>query len=167
MGATDPDSLLHHLLALPRETEWVEFKVNHTAPEDIGEYISALSNAAALYDQEAAYIVWGVGDASHEVEGTAFRPHAQKIGNEDLEPWLCRLLEPRVHFKIHEFFVNSKKIVIFEIQPCAHTPVLWKTERFIRVGSYRRSCVTIRRKSGSCGPGHRERPLKRASRRSG
>ena len=30
-------SLIHELCKLPQETEWVEFKVNNWAPEDIGE----------------------------------------------------------------------------------------------------------------------------------
>jgi len=41
-------SLVRELCALPRETEWVEFKVNYAEPRDIGEYISALANAAAV-----------------------------------------------------------------------------------------------------------------------
>jgi hypothetical protein len=31
-------SLLPELCALPRETEWVEFKVNEAEPQAIGEY---------------------------------------------------------------------------------------------------------------------------------
>lgn len=30
------------------ETEWLEFKSNYVSNQDIGEYISALSNGAAL-----------------------------------------------------------------------------------------------------------------------
>ena len=37
------------LLFLPKETEWVEFKLNQSDPQEIGEYISALSNSAALH----------------------------------------------------------------------------------------------------------------------
>ncbi|MGV8073426.1 MAG: helix-turn-helix domain-containing protein [Syntrophobacteraceae bacterium] len=44
--------LLRELQALPTEIEWVEFKRDWTKPEDIGEYISALSNAAALHRKE-------------------------------------------------------------------------------------------------------------------
>jgi len=29
---------------LPKECEWAEFKVNNSKPQEIGEYISALSN---------------------------------------------------------------------------------------------------------------------------
>jgi len=38
--------LINDLINLPRETEVVEFKQNHSKPEDIGEYISALANSA-------------------------------------------------------------------------------------------------------------------------
>jgi hypothetical protein len=44
-------SLVRDLRTLPRETEWVEFKVNNSNPIEIGEYISALANAAALLDK--------------------------------------------------------------------------------------------------------------------
>ncbi len=138
MIVSKPDVLLRSLLALPRETEWVEFKVNDHEPEEIGEYISALSNSAALHDEKAAYIAWGVEDATHTVVGTSFKPRSQKIGNEDLEPWLSRQLHPGVHFTIHEFAVGPRNIVIFEIQPCAHTPVRWKDHAYIRVGSYKK-----------------------------
>lgn len=40
--------VVQELLKLPRETEWVEFKVNNANPEDIGECRSALPNSAAL-----------------------------------------------------------------------------------------------------------------------
>ncbi len=41
-------NIVRELLALPDETEWVEFKHNFAEPQSIGEYISALANSAAL-----------------------------------------------------------------------------------------------------------------------
>ena len=35
------NSLLEELVKLPKETEWVEFKLNFHSPEEIGERISA------------------------------------------------------------------------------------------------------------------------------
>jgi len=64
------DHLLKSLLALPTETEWVEFKHNNDAPEEIGEYISALANSAALLGRDAGYIVWGLEDVTKRVVGT-------------------------------------------------------------------------------------------------
>ena len=40
--------LMRELCKLPRETEWVEFKDSNDDPEEIGEYLSALANSAAL-----------------------------------------------------------------------------------------------------------------------
>lgn len=134
----NPIDVLRRLLALPRETEWVEFKLNDSAPEDIGEYISALSNSAALHEEKAAYLVWGVENTTRRISGTEFRPRERKIGNEDLEPWLARHLHPGVHFRIHEFEFDSKPVVLCAIEPCTHTPVRWKDHEFIRVGSYKK-----------------------------
>ena len=138
MTASNPDALLRTLIAMPRETEWVEFKVNDSEPEEIGEYLSALANSAALHNEKAAYMVWGIEDSSNAVVGTSFRPRSQKIGNEDLEPWLTRQLRPGLHFTIHEFPVGSKNMVLLEIQPAGHTPVRWKDHAYIRVGSYKK-----------------------------
>jgi predicted HTH transcriptional regulator len=55
-------SVVRSLLAQSRETEWLEFKLNDGREEKIGEYLSALSNSAALHEREAGYIVWGVED---------------------------------------------------------------------------------------------------------
>ena len=56
-------SLVRELVKLPNETEWVEFKCNNKQPQMIGEYISALSNSAALcerpkYDDGRVEVEW-------------------------------------------------------------------------------------------------------------
>ena len=43
--------LVEELVKLSVETEWVEFKHNRADPEEIGEYISALANSAALVNK--------------------------------------------------------------------------------------------------------------------
>ena len=86
--------LITELRKLPAETSWVEFKENDCNPEEIGEYISSLSNTAALNDKTNAYIVWGIEDGTHRVVGTEFKPGRAKKGNENLENWLTRLSTP-------------------------------------------------------------------------
>jgi ATP-dependent DNA helicase RecG len=111
MTSAELHAKLTGLLALPNETEWVEHKLNNAEPREIGEYLSALSNSAALHRQPYGYILWGVEDGTHAVKGTTFKPHRQKgAGNEDLEPWLARLLSPRIDFKIYE--LNKAKVCI-------------------------------------------------------
>lgn len=130
-------SLLAELCKLPVETSWVEFKENNANPQDIGEYLSALSNAAALQGQANGYVVWGVKDASRQVVGTTFHPGGTKIGNEDLVNWLTRLLNPKLHFQFHELTHQGKPVVILEIPRAHGRPVQFQGAEFIRVGSYR------------------------------
>lgn len=122
--------------ALPRETEWVEFKENNGNPEEIGEYLSALSNSAALHRKESGYILWGIANLpGNPVAGTTFRPHEVRIGNEGLEPWLARLLAPRINFQIHELHVDGRPVVLFCVQPATNQPVRFKGVEYIRIDS--------------------------------
>lgn len=131
-------SLVHELCALPRETEWVEFKVNEAEAQAIGEYISALANAAALVGKAFAYLVWGVRDHDHAVVGTGFDPHAAKVGNEELESWLLRLLEPKIDFRFFSVVIDGHRVVLLEIARAARHPVRFSGQEFIRVGTYKK-----------------------------
>ena len=131
-------SLVHELRTLPYETEWVEFKVNNAEPQDIGEYISALANTAALVGKAFAYLVWGVHDEDHTVVGTTFDPWATRVGNEELESWLLKLLEPKIHFRFFNVTVDKYTVVLLEIARAAGQPVRFQGHEFIRVGSYKK-----------------------------
>jgi ATP-dependent DNA helicase RecG len=131
-------SLLHELCALPGETEWVEFKVDDTEPQAIGEYISALANTAALVGKAFAYLVWGVRDQDHVLVGTTFDPRVARVGNEELENWLLRLLEPKIDFRFFRLTVDSRPIVILEIARDTRHPVRFHGQEFVRVGSYKK-----------------------------
>ena len=132
-------SLVRELCGLTGETEWVEFKVNIRKPEEVGEYISALAYSAALVGKAFAYMVWGISDRGHEVVGTRFNPRAAKVGNEALESWLLRLLEPRIHFRFFQVPVEEHPVVVLEIERALHQPVQFRGQEYIRVGSYRKN----------------------------
>ncbi|HEX6370039.1 MAG TPA: ATP-binding protein [Longimicrobium sp.] len=130
--------LVNELRKLPTETPWLEFKENNASPDDIGQYLSALSNAAALNGKAHAYMVWGVSDTTHDITGTDFKPATAKKGNEDLESWLLRLLSPRLHFRFFPIEIEGKPVVLLEI-PRAHSrPTQFQGDEFIRIGSYRK-----------------------------
>ena len=77
----DPEltSLLQELISLPNETEWVEFKLNYVRPEEIGEYLSALSNSGCLHNKEKGYLVFGIQNQTHKIVGTSFKPTCKKL----------------------------------------------------------------------------------------
>jgi predicted HTH transcriptional regulator len=130
--------ILTELRKLPCETEWAEFKHNNDDPDEIGEYLSALANAAALTGKVSAWLVWGVNNETHELIGATFNPASTKIGNEELESWLLRLLSPKINFRFYRFQAEGKPVVLLEIGAAFRHPVQFKGTEFIRVGSYKK-----------------------------
>ena len=129
--------LLDELVALPAETEWVEFKLNKgsISNEQIGEYISSMSNGATISNQPYGYLVWGVQDGTHAVVGTNFIFTSAKQGNQDLELWLRNLLYPKVNIEIYEFKYDSKRIVLIRIPSAKGEPTHFRKKAYIRIGS--------------------------------
>lgn len=130
--------LVRELCKLPKETTWVEFKQNKAEPEDIGEYLSALSNGAALEGKAHAYLVWGVEDGTHAIVGTKFDPATAKKGNEELESWLLRLLNPRLHFRFFKVEVDGLPVAVLEIPRASGKPTAFQNQEWVRVGSLRK-----------------------------
>lgn len=135
MTPTQLSALLVELLALPNETEWVEWKHNNEHPEMIAQRLSALANAAALHGRDFGYMVWGVQDATKNIVGTTFQPRQAKKGNEELENWLMRSQHPQVNFRMHQWTHQGVPMVLLEIPRASHTPVRFGSEEFIRIGS--------------------------------
>lgn len=143
----DLERLIEELRILPKETEWLEFKNNNYEPQIIGEYISALSNAACLHDQRQAYLVFGIEDSTHEVIGTSFQPNNAKVGNQELENWLATQLKPAIDFKIYECDYHGLPVVIFIIDPTYHTPVAFRGVEYIRVGTTKKKLADFSEKA--------------------
>jgi predicted HTH transcriptional regulator len=61
-----------------------------------------------------------------------------KIGNQELENWLATQLSPRIDFNIFEFDVDEKHFVLFCVPATRNTPVSFKGEYYIRIGSYKK-----------------------------
>lgn len=131
-------SLLNELRKLSNETEWVEFKYQNDTPDEIGQYLSALANSASLTGKVAGFMIWGIDDSSHDIAGTTFQPSLKKVGNEELENWLLRLLSPKINFHFHEFEIDDNRVVILEIGAAFRHPVQFKNIEYIRVGSYKK-----------------------------
>jgi predicted HTH transcriptional regulator len=92
-----------------------------------------------LHGEPYGYLVWGVADGTHAVQGTSFRLSEAKVGNQELESWLANQLRPRVDFKVCEWVEDGKDIVLLKVDAARVTPVRFKGVAFIRVGSYKKS----------------------------
>ena len=128
-------ALVARLRALPRETEWVEFKVDNKDPERIGRYVSGLANAACEQQQDFGYLLWGIDNDTHEIRGTAFDPEAMRVGNQPLELWLRTLLSPEIGFGFQTVPFPEGRVVVLEIEAAYRQPIAFRKEAWIRVGS--------------------------------
>jgi ATP-dependent DNA helicase RecG len=136
MNVQELTALLDRLRRESHETEWLEFKENHYEPQVLGEYLSALANAACLAGKPRGYLVFGVQDQTHAVVGTQFDPHAVKArGNQDLLMWLAMGLQPNVGFEVHVLAHPKGRVVFFEVGPAWDRPVRFYGTAFIRVGT--------------------------------
>lgn len=121
------------------ESTWYDFKENKYNPDEIGQYISALSNAALLANSDFGYLIWGIKDAyPHDVCGTTFN-YEQEVNHEGLEHYLARSLSPKIHFSFNELTIDNKRVVVLKIPSAKEYLTSYKDERYIRIGSSKES----------------------------
>lgn len=128
-----PDTITN-LISLPHEYEWLDFKENWFSKEGIGEYISAISNGAALSGREFGYIVWGVNDKTHEITGTKVN-FDKDIDNEPYKHYLARNLKPSIAFEVDETEIEEKRLVLLTVPAAKFVPTKFLEQTFIRIGS--------------------------------
>jgi ATP-dependent DNA helicase RecG len=128
--------LVDDLRSLPKENEWVEFKTGlATTNEKLGQYISAISNAACIANQSYGYLIFGIVDETHKVVGTSYHFKNAKEGNEELELWIRRLLLPSIRFQHFVCQYNSFYLEVFKIPAAKAEPTHFKKIPYIRFDS--------------------------------
>lgn len=128
------EEIISEAINLPHETEWIELKTNYWNPDGIGEYISALSNSAAMCGKKFGYMIWGIDNDNHQIVGTNI-DFEQDIKNEPFKHYLARNLSPSINFEFDEEFIDDKRIILLTIPAAKDIPTEFSKERFIRIGS--------------------------------
>ncbi len=130
----DYKQIVKSLIQYSAEEEWFEFKENWFEHHEIGEYISAISNAVALRGKECGYLVWGIDNGTHEIVGTSINYH-KDIKKEPFQHYLARLLTPDVFFSFNEIEIEGRRVVVLDIPAAKRTPTSFDGIRYIRIGS--------------------------------
>jgi ATP-dependent DNA helicase RecG len=117
-------------------------KRHNANPEQVGEYLSSLANAARLLHQPRGYLVWGIDDATHDVVGTAFDPYTTKgKGNQDLMPWLSAGLSPNPGVDVRIVAHPGGRVVLLEVGPARDRPVAFHGTAWVRRGASKTQLV--------------------------
>lgn len=86
---------------------------------------------AAMLGKEYGDLVWVISDKDHEVVGTSFDPDVAKKGNEELESWLIRSLNPSINIRFYTVYVAEHHIVVLKIPSAFRYPFssqkLWES----------------------------------------
>lgn len=145
---------LDELRALPAETEWLEFK---EAPQNIdidelGRYVSALSNEANLHGRRCGWIILGVKDRRDErsglrpIVGSTFKAGLTAMNALKLQ--IAHGTTPSVSFNgvyelEHRDCAAGSRVLMFEVPPAPRgMPVAWKEHYYGRVGESRTALGT-------------------------
>lgn len=127
-------NIINECISYPEEKEWFEIKENWFSKDEIGEYISALSNSAAILGRKEAYIIWGIKDKNHKPVGTTLN-YDREYGGEPYIHYLSRKLEPRIGFSFNEVSYKNKRLVLLKIDSAKVVPTAFDDVRYIRIGS--------------------------------
>ena len=124
------------LLALPAETEWIEFKeAKRNYPFDnIGKYFSALSNEANLKGKQCGWLIFGVKDKPRRVVGTEYGRNPKHL--ENLKYKIAEQAGNRLTFEqIFELETEKGRVLLFQIPPALQgMPTAWQGHYYGRDG---------------------------------
>lgn len=128
-------TLLDQLIAR-WEGEVVEFKRagDGFSTSDIGKYFSALANEANLRNEEKAWLVFGVDNASRSVVGTDYRPEPERLHS--LKMQISGDTEPSITLRdIHELHTAAGRVLLLEVPAAPQgMPIAWKGHYYARAG---------------------------------
>lgn len=127
---------LDELVALPSETEWVEFKEakNNVPFNDLGRYFSALSNEANLKRRPCGWHVLGVTDRPpRTIAGTHYRsdrPSLDKLKHE-----IAQQTNGLTYQEIYDLQTDRGRVLLLQIPRApAGIPTSWKGHYYGRDG---------------------------------
>ncbi|MFA5221404.1 MAG: RNA-binding domain-containing protein [Methanoregula sp.] len=128
--------ILYGLMRLPTETEWVEFKEAETTFdfEQIGRYVSALSNEANLNEKSEGWLIFGVTDKyPRKIVGTHF--YETPPGLDNLKRKISQQTNHMFTFlSINELDTPDGRVVMFKIPPATRgIPTEWKGYMYGRI----------------------------------
>jgi ATP-dependent DNA helicase RecG len=108
--------ILSDAIALPAETEIVEFKEAKESYDfdKIGKYFSALSNEANLKGRSCAWLIFGVENIKHQIVGSRYRTDRKKL--DSLKREIGEKITHNITFiEIYELQTPQGRVVMFQI----------------------------------------------------
>lgn len=131
------ENIIEYVKQNNSETTWIEVKENKIEVDKLGETISAIANSCLLDDKDYGYIIIGIKDKTWEILGTSNRLSEYHLkGGQEVKLYISTMLLPRINFEfIDDYIIDNKKISVIKIPSATHTPISYKNEIYLRIGS--------------------------------
>lgn len=130
--------IVRNLASDEAERDFVEFKENNSDPATIAKNISGISNALTRLGFSRGYIIWGISDdgsSQHSVVGTSFSPMKKKVGGEELELWLSKLIKPDPMIRFEKIVIDGENVIVMVIENNPTEVSKYKNVAYIRIGA--------------------------------
>ncbi len=121
------------------ESPYIEFKENNGDPDEMGEYISALSNMALLNGVPFGYLIWGVSDKTHQFVGTTLSFKNWKKGGQEILAYWKNLLTPSFALEDYELEIEGHHVLVLRIPAATHFATTFKKQAYCRVGTNKKN----------------------------
>ena len=137
LNINEVENIIEYLKQNNSETTWIEVKENKIEVDKLGETISAIANSCLLDDKDYGYIIIGIKDKTWEILGTSNRLSEYHLkGGQEVKLYISTMLLPRINFEfIDDYIIDNKKISVIKIPSATHTPIIYKNEIYLRIGS--------------------------------
>lgn len=136
MTQSELQTILDQLLALPAETEWVEFKEAKRSFHfnELGQYFSALSNESNLKGKLCGWLILGIRNKPRVVVGSQYRPNRKDL--DSLKHEIAKQMTNRITFtEIYELSHPQGRVVMMQIPPAMRgVPTAWQGHYYGRDG---------------------------------
>lgn len=118
------------------ENEVVEFKraLTNYDVDELGKYFSALSNEANLRQREFAWLIMGVWDKKHIIEGTSWKDGEMAL-NKLKQDMSQHTTDSLIFREIVPIYIEGKRVLMFKIPASPRNIVMhWKGIAYARDG---------------------------------
>lgn len=119
-----PEYLIETVNGLLKSTDadCVVFLDHESDLDELGRYISALANQAALYSRPYAYALWGFDVETRQPIGTAFSPSTTEFEI---------FLSTNTSFSLNTLDYEGKRVVVLEVRCAVETTIQYKGDEYI------------------------------------
>lgn len=133
--ATKPMKLLfEELMEIQESNDWIQYILKRPSLDEMGKWVSALSNGALLSKEASGYLILGIDPKTKTIMGLRPPLFHKPQSNAEIIEWLTEQMEPRIALEAYDLIIEERKVVIISIMATDNKPVKFNQTAYIKWG---------------------------------